>query len=107
MMRKSVVFPDPDGPRRAASVPAGASTVTLSRTTFLPNRLEMFLAVMLIRDSGPNGRRGAELHYPPAGAPAGGLSCLHAYPTVNAKGTGHARRRPQPRVPQPRLRLRL
>src|SRR5215207_5273576 len=48
MMRRRVVFPDPDGPRRATSDPDGASTVTSSRTTFGPNRLQTFRAVMLM-----------------------------------------------------------
>src|SRR5262245_6677160 len=73
MMRKSVVLPDPDGPSRATSVPAGASTVTLSRTTFFPNRLQMFFAVMLMRDPQP-GRVGTARSYNirPAGPEAAG-----------------------------------
>src|SRR5262249_52046211 len=95
MMRKRVVLPDPDGPSRATSVPAGASTVTLSSTTFLPNRLQMFLAVMLMRDPGRAGRRAPELQYSTCPAAGGRLSCHQARLTVNIKGTGHARRSPE------------
>src|SRR5262245_43917183 len=67
MMRRSVVFPDPDGPSRATSEPAGASTVTLSRTTFGPKRFAMFLAVMLIRVPGRRRPRSYIIPLPPAG----------------------------------------
>src|SRR5690349_14676456 len=48
MIRKSVVFPDPDGPKSATSDPVGASTVTPSSAAKSPNRFDTFLAVMLI-----------------------------------------------------------
>lgn len=48
MMRRRVVLPEPEGPRRATSFPPGASTVTLSSAVNEPKRLVMFLARMLM-----------------------------------------------------------
>src|SRR4051794_30000885 len=51
-MRRRVVLPEPDGPRRATSDPLAASTVTPSRAVNRPNRLTTLTAAMLMRDPG-------------------------------------------------------
>src|SRR5438067_1338428 len=63
MMRNRVVLPDPDGPSSATRLPAGTSTLTLSRATKEPNRLLTSLTTMLMtfllswrRSSGSAGR---------------------------------------------------
>src|SRR5579871_5104979 len=55
MTRRSVVFPDPDGPRSASRQPLGASTLTLSSARNLPKRFVTFWTVMLMRGRSPAG----------------------------------------------------
>src|SRR5262245_38864786 len=48
MTRRRVVLPEPEGPRRASSVPLLASRLTLSSAAKLPNRLVTLRMVMLM-----------------------------------------------------------
>src|SRR5512138_476292 len=47
-MRRSVVFPEPDGPSRATSPPLGTRRSTPSRAVKDPNVFRMEVAVMLM-----------------------------------------------------------
>src|SRR5438552_9945186 len=49
MMRRSVVLPEPDGPRSAGSVPPGTSSVTLSSARKPSKRFVTLLTRMLMR----------------------------------------------------------
>src|SRR5262249_9717041 len=48
MMRRSVVFPEPEGPRSASSAPSSTSRLTSARATNVPKRLPTFLTLMLM-----------------------------------------------------------
>src|ERR1043166_7678910 len=50
-MRRSVVLPEPDGPRSASSVPPGTPRLTLSSARKRSNRFVTFVMRMDTRDS--------------------------------------------------------